>query len=243
MGNIIQASELSGRKYSFTIAGDEPTTDEQRQIDSIIRQNDAQFIEEYKAEYGVSPTDEGSGFSNQVGEFFKGIGRGGVGLAETSALGTAALLPLDDKTEMSARDFIKSLSYGVQRNIQPDIGLEDSKVGKFGETLGSVAGTYAPAFIPGIGIPLAFGTAVTAGSGEASERALAAGATDAERDLAIKQGAGVGATELLPLGGPIMRRIRNTGGLNRIKRALAQGGIEGAQETAANVLQNLIEQG
>ena len=243
MGNVIQASELSGRKYSFTIAGDEPTTDEQRQIDSIIRQNDAQFIEEYKAEYGVSPTDEGSGFSNQVGEFFKGIGRGGVGLAETSALGTTALLPLDDKTEMSARDFIKSLSYGVQRKIQPDIGLEDSKVGKFGETLGSVAGTYAPAFIPGIGIPLAFGTAVTAGAGEASERALAADATDAERDLAIKQGAGVGATELLPLGGPIMRRIRNTGGLNRIKRALAQGGIEGAQETAANVLQNLIEQG
>ena len=243
MGNIIQASELSGRKYSFTIAGDEPTTDEQRQIDSIIRQNDAQFIEEYKAEYGVSPTDEGSGFSNQVGEFFKGIGRGGIGLAETSALGTAALLPLDDDTEMSAREFIRSLSYGAQRNIQPDIGLEDSKAGKFGETLGSVAGTYAPAFIPGIGIPLAFGTAVTAGSGEASERALAAGATDAERDLAIKQGAGVGATELLPLGGPIMRRIRNTGGLNRIKRALAQGGIEGAQETAANVLQNLIEQG
>ena len=36
MGNVIQASELSGRKYSFTIAGDEPTTDEQRQIDSII---------------------------------------------------------------------------------------------------------------------------------------------------------------------------------------------------------------
>jgi hypothetical protein len=243
MGNIIQASELSGRKYSFTIAGDEPTTDEQQQIDSIIRQNDAQFIEEYKSQYGVSPTDEGSGFSNQVGEFFKGIGRGGVGLAETSALGTAALLPLDDNTEMSAREFIRSLSYGVQRNIQPDIGLEDSRAGKFGETLGSVAGTYAPAFIPGIGIPLAFGTAVTAGAGEASERAIAAGATEEERDLSTLQGAGVGATELIPLGGPIMRRIRNTGGLNRIKRALAQGGIEGAQETAANVLQNLIEQG
>ena len=243
MGNVIQASELSGRKYSFTIAGDEPTTDEQRQIDAIIRQNDAQFIEEYRSEYGVSPTDEGSGFSNKVGEFFKGIGRGGIGLAETSALGTAALLPLEDDTEMSAREFIRSLSYGVQRKIQPDLGLEDSKAGKFGETLGSVAGTYAPAFIPGIGIPLAFGTAVTAGSGEASERALAEGATDAERDLAIKQGAGVGATELIPLGGPILRRIRNTGGLNRIKRALAQGGIEGAQETAANVLQNLIEQG
>ena len=243
MGNVIQASELSGRKYSFTIAGDEPTTDEQRQIDSIIRQNDAQFIEEYRSEYGVSPTDEGSGFSNQVGEFFKGIGRGGIGLAETSALGTAALLPLEDDTEMSAREFIRSLSYGVQRKIQPDIGLEDSKAGKFGETLGSVAGTYVPAFIPGIGIPLAFGTAVTAGSGEASERALAAGATKEERDLSTLQGAGVGATELIPLGGPILRRIRNTGGLNRIKRALAQGGIEGAQETAANVLQNLIEQG
>ncbi len=244
MGNVIQASELSGRKYSFTIAGDEPTTDEQRQIDAIIRQNDAEFAAEYEAEYGKSAMPgEGSGFSNQIGELFKGIGRGGIGLAETSALGTAALLPLDDDTEMSAREFIRSLSYGVQRNIQPDIGLEDSKFGKFGETLGSVAGTYAPAFIPGIGIPLAFGTAVTAGSGEASERALAEGATDAERDLAIKQGAGVGATELLPLGGPILRRIKNTGGLNRIKRALAQGGIEAAQETAANVLQNLIEQG
>ena len=244
MGNVIQASELSGRKYSFTIAGDEPTTDEQRQIDAIIRRNDAEFAAEYEAEYGKSATPgEGSGFSNQVGEFFKGIGRGGIGLAETSALGTAALLPLDDKTEMSAREFIRSLSYGAQRNIQPDIGLEDSKAGKFGETLGSVAGTYAPAFIPYVGIPLAFGTAVTAGSGEASERALAAGATKEERDLSTLQGAGVGATELIPLGGPIMRRIRSTGGLNRIKRALAQGGIEGAQETAANVLQNLIEQG
>lgn len=248
MGNIIQASELSGRKYSFTIAGDEPTTSEQQQIDAIIRQNDTQFAAEYEAEYGQSPTpDEGSGFSNQVGEFFKGVGRGGVGLAETSGLGTTALLGkygiIEDDTEKDASEFIKSLSYGVQRKIQPDLGLEGSKAGKFGETLGSVAGTYAPAFIPYVGIPLAFGTAITAGSGEASERALAAGATDAERDLAIDQGAGVGATELIPFAGPIMKRIKNTGGFNRIKRALIQGGMEGAQEAAANVLQNLIEQG
>ena len=248
MGNIIQASELSGRKYSFTITGDEPTSSEQRQIDAIIRQNDTQFAAEYEAEYGQSPTpDEGSGFSNQVGEFFKGIGRGGVGLAETSGLGTTALLGkygiIEDDTEKDASEFIKSLSYGVQRKIQPDLGLEGSKAGKFGETLGSVAGTYAPAFIPYVGIPLAFGTAITAGSGEASERALAANATDAERDLAIDQGAGVGATELIPFAGPIMKRIKNTGGFSRIKRALIQGGMEGAQEAAANVLQNLIEQG
>ena len=140
------------------------------------------------------------------------------------------------------------MSYGVQRKIQPDIGLEDSKVGKFGETLGSVAGTYAPAFIPGIGIPLAFGTAVTAGAGEASERARAAGATVRERGEAALKGAGVGLTELIPLGK--LRDLRNVlgenaflNGVQRIKRAAAAGGFEAAQEAAAGVAQNAIQRG
>ena len=83
MGEIVLSSELSGRKFGFTIAGEEPTIDEQMRIDNILRQQDAQFIEEYKEQFGTSPTDEGEGIANYAGEIFKGLGRGGVGFLES----------------------------------------------------------------------------------------------------------------------------------------------------------------
>jgi len=247
MGNVIQESDLTGRRFSFKVSGDEPTVDEQQRIDAIIRQNDTEFAKEYESEYGVSATPgEGSGILNTIGEFGKGTGRGAVNLLESAGLGAAALLP--EEQELPAREFIRSLGYGARSGLQPDLGVENMMVGeeagKFGEALGSFAPLAATAFIPGVGIPIAGSLAVGAGAGEASERARAAGASQEDRNKAAILGAGVGLSEILPIKfGPLAKTLDQTGSLGRLKRIFTAGGLEALQEAAANTAQNLIEQG
>ena len=55
MGKSVQASQLSGRRFGFNIAGDEPTVDEQRKIDAYIRQNDITFAQEYEKQFVYLP--------------------------------------------------------------------------------------------------------------------------------------------------------------------------------------------
>ena len=87
MGTIPRVSELSGRKYEFTVAGDEPTVDDLRRMDAIIRKDDAEFAQYFEEKYDMSATPgEGAGITNLAGELFKGIGRGGLGLLETGAI-------------------------------------------------------------------------------------------------------------------------------------------------------------
>ena len=91
--------------------------------------------------------------------------------------------------------------------------------------------------------------AVTAGMGEAVERARESGATPAERAKASILGGVVGASELLPVGLLLGRFSKNVGGelakgyIEAGKRVFKQAGAEGLQEFGANVGQNLIEQG
>jgi len=208
-------------------------------IDNILRQEDAQYIQEVESTYGFRPTDEGEGIANYAGEIFKGIGRGGVNLLEQAALGAATVLP--EEQELAAREAIRETAYGLKP--QADIGMEDTVGGKFGEGLGSFAPLLATSMIPYVGLPLAAGLATGAGAGEASERARAAGATEEERNLATRYGAGVGVTEILPIKLGMLDKILEGSGLKkRAGRILQQGGIEGLQEFAANTAQNLIEQ-
>jgi len=245
MGNVIQESDLTGRRFSFKISGDEPTVDEQQRIDAIIRQNDTEFAKEYESEYGVSATPgEGSGILNTLGEFGKGTGRGAVNLLESAGLGAAALLP--EEQELPVREFIRSLGYGARSGLQPDLGVEDmmagEEAGKFGEALGSFAPLAASAFIPGVGMPIAGSLAMGAGAGEASERARAAGASQEDRNKSALLGAGVGISELIPIRlGPLAKALDKTDSIARLKRIFAAGGLEALQEAAANTAQNLIE--
>ena len=240
MGEIVLSSELSGRKFGFTIAGEEPTIDEQMRIDNILRQQDAQFIEEYKEQFGTSPTDEGEGIANYAGEIFKGLGRGGVGFLESAALGAATLLP--EEQELAAREAIRSTAYDLKP--QTDIGMEDTVGGKFGEALGSFAPLLGASLIPGIGMPLATSIATASGAGEASERAREEGATLEERNRAIRLGALVGVTEVAPLKLGKLDKILEGSGVKKLAgRVLQQASLEGFQELVANTAQNLIEQG
>jgi len=185
-----------------------------------------------------------------VGDYFgevpKGLIGGAAGLVEQGALGLAALLPED--AENVVRDGIKSVGGAVQDYVAPDFNLEDSIPRKLSEAGGSFAGLVGTSLIN----PIAGGTlAVAAGSGEASERARAAGATQEQRNLAALQGILPGALELIPVG-RLVKGIKQVYRgqakpveliKNRIQRASREGGIEAAQEVASGIAQNMIEQG
>lgn len=241
MAEIIIPGPISGQSYGFRIKGDTPTVDEQMWIDNRIRQKESAFQTEYAAEFGAPvETGESEGFANYLGEIPKGIARGGIGIFESALLGGAALLP--EEAETAAREGIRGAAYALKP--QADIGLEDSIVAKGSEALGSFGALGLTSLIPFVGPAAAGALAVGAGAGEASERARAAGATEEERSRAALLGAPVGALELLPikfikvLGKPATGTI-----VNRLTRAAAEGGVEGAQEAATTIAQNLIEQG
>jgi hypothetical protein len=233
MADIVIPGEISGRRYGFTISGAEPTIDERKRIDAILRQQEGAFAKNYEQKYGQSATPgQGSGFLNRAGEFGKGIVGGAVGTLENVSLGASTLLPqnLEDPT----REFIRSTGYAL--TPQADIGLEDTIEGKLGQGLGSFATFGLASRIPYAG-PIVAGLS---GMGEASERAYAADATPEQRALATAYGAPIGLTELLPIKSLGFLKNNFSSYLGKI---FLEGGIEGAQEAASELAQNLVEQG
>ena len=187
-----------------------------------------------------------AGLFDYVQEVPKGIVGGAANLLEQGALGLATLLP--ESAELVVRDGIQSIGGAVQDYVSPDINLGDSVPRKFSEAVGSFAGIVGTSLVN----PLAgAGLAVTAGVGEASERARAGGATQEERNLAALQGIIPGALELIPAG-RLVKGIKQVFKgdanpvvliTNRILRATREGGFEAGQEVASSIAQNMIEQG
>jgi hypothetical protein len=115
---------------------------------------------------------------------------------------------------------------------------------------GGAAGAGAKALGAGLGgvkaaqLATAGSLGSAAGAGEARTRAEQEGATPEERRTATQFGAAIGLSEIAPIErllGSIGKEA--IGGLvGYIKRALVTGGIEGAQEAASNVAQNIVAQ-
>jgi hypothetical protein len=197
---------------------------------------------QFEAQVGAAETiarSQPRGVLDYLGEIPKGLTSGAAGMVEQGALGLAALLP--EGAEDVVRGGIKAVGGAVQDYVAPDFNLEESIPRKVSEAGGSFVGLAGVSMLnPYAGAALA----VSAGAGEASERARAAGATEDERSLAALAGIFPGALELLPikflqvLGKDGVRSILNT-----TARVLTEGGVEAAQETTTAIIQNLIAQG
>ena len=204
--------------------------------------------------------EDDSGFIENVA---KGLGSGFTGMLESSALGAATLL--EEEAELSARSKIQEF-FDIDMLKGAD---EDSISYKLASGIGSIA-ALAPAALAGpAALPVAGAVAAGAGAGEASERARAYGATEEERSSAALRGSLIGLTEVAPLGrlargvsgkastafnmpkidagvdkvlgllGP--KAISNIN--SRIRNATGTLLVEGAQEGAAAILQNLNARG
>lgn len=132
-------------------------------------------------------------------------------------------------------------------------GYEES-IGRIaGEGLGTMGAGVLVSIAPVVGVPLAAATFTVAGSGEAVERAVAAGATEEQLIQAARLGAVPGLTDAvpieillgrIPIGGQFIRIATPLIGptLRVAERIGFQAVIEGVQEGGQTFLQNAIEQ-
>lgn len=182
--------------------------------------------------------------TGRVGEFFRGIPRGAVGLLETAAVGASALLP--EELETAARERIARIGESAAAPFQPKPGYEDSVATKFGEAAGSVIPFFAAGPFGLAGRVAATGLGAAAGAGEARGRAEGGDATQEERALATGLGSLVGLSEVVVpfrILGNAIGNVPAQGVISRLRRAAQAGGEEGLQEAAAGIAQNLIERG
>lgn len=133
-------------------------------------------------------------------------------------------------------------------------GYENSVTRQLGEGLGSTAVGIAVSAIPIVGLAAAGGMFSLAGSGEAVDRAIKAGATEQQIIDAARLGMFPGLTDSIPVetllgrlpipGGKLIQVPANLLGkaLKSIGRIGWQAFIEGVQESGQQFLQNLIAQ-
>lgn len=214
--------------------------DDARAIAAIIR----------KLQADQEPKRTVAGYAKEA---LKGIPRGLVGGLEQAALGAAALLPGDTESglEQDVRSGIKGFADRLKPSIAP--GYEEAIPTKLGEAVGSFGSLLLPAGVAGVvarGSNLARMAAVAPvagamGAGEARERAVQEGATPEQITRATQFGVVPGLAELVPVD-RIFRTLSEPikkGAFEYVKRAMATGGVEAAQEAASAVAQNLIAQG
>ena len=235
-GNIYEIEGPEGAKESDVLAAAQRYIRQQRRDDYRRRMTELQ-------QPSVVEEEPETTFGGQIGETFKGLVPGAIGLVESAALGASAIF--DEETETAARDKIKEIAGIAKKPFEAAPGYEESVGRKFGEALGSTIPFFALGPLGVAGRVTAGGLGAAAGAGEASERAREAGATEEQRGTATGLGSLVGVTEILPvfkfidnLGKPLTDGI-----LSRARRAAATGGAEGLQEASAQIAQNLIAKG
>lgn len=219
-------------KNGRVINVDGPEGLSKREVIRLAKRQQARAIDRARDAEEVTP---GERFSDA----FSGLGRGAVNSLEQMALGLAT--GLGEENELKARDFIQSAAKSLRPDTEP--GLEGSIQSALTEGLGSL-GPYLATGLAGpvAGPLLAGGMGVSAGIGDASERARAAGATQEERNLSLLGGGVSGATQAVPIAN--MFRLANKlpkGVKTRATNALKSGSTEGAQEAIYEFLQNLNE--
>ena len=206
---------------------------------------------------------EGPTLVGQAKEFVKGIPAGFVGTLGTAAEGAAALLPeslekpVVEKTRKAVQALSPEVTPGYEDTVGRELGQAVGSIGSFlvpgavgGKALGALGmGTRAAGTLVGGG----FGAA--AGAGEARQRAEMEGATPEEKSQATALGILPGALEALPTARLLrfMEPAKHAIGkipegitqklLQKGTDVLATAGIEGAQEWAQGLGQNMIAQG
>jgi hypothetical protein len=200
------------------------------------------------------------GYGLETGKALLG---GAAGLLESAATGASFILP--EEAEQAARARIKEIGGGVQEFLAPGEAYEDSTYLDLMRGVGSTVPFLAAAPFGAVGLAAGALTGISAGAGEAAQRAVDAGATEEEISKAAGLGTIPGALEMFgparivgrfrkvlgtnaddvaeELSGSIVRKISQAAErapLGRVGKAAID---EGIQEAIAEVGQNLIQRG
>lgn len=232
----------------YQIEGPEDAT-QQQLVSAVLNQQREERRKAVEERYSAAFTppvieeEPETSFLGGLGELAKGLPYGAVNLLEQAGIGAAASLPED--TEKAARKKLEEIAGVAKKPFEAAPGYEDTVMRKFGEAAGSFVPVAAMIPFGPVGIAGAVGLGVFAGAGEARVRAEQEGATEGERATATGLGIIPGAMEIFaPF--RIFKRLDSeviNSGVDYVKRALAAGGEEAAQEAAAGFAQNLIAKG
>ena len=218
MGVIYATSKRSGKTYSVSIAGNNPTPAEQAEINSYIDQvegvatTEAPLVDSESG--GGNLIDFGQGFASGFGRGFADIPGG---LASLLAAGLS-YVP-GDQGEEEIEAFGQGVTDAARSGIDYLIGTPDNSVAsKSGQALGSLASFLVPyaggakaASLLGGGTKAMRATgAISSGTmgvalgvqnqADRTARILEEGGEVDNRELALIMGGAVGATEALPVG-------------------------------------------
>tara|TARA_R110000787_G_scaffold87113_1_gene185679 strand:+ start:1543 stop:7899 length:6357 start_codon:yes stop_codon:yes gene_type:complete len=200
------------------------------------------------------------GYGLETGKALLG---GAAGLLESAATGAAFILP--EEAEQAARARIAEIGGGVQDFLATDEAYEGTYTDLM-KGVGSTLPFLAAAPLGVVGLAAGVFTGVTAGAGEAAQRAEAAGATEDEISKAAALGTIPGALEMFgpsrivksfrgvlnprdakqlaeeaskSIRNKIVQRVRKAP-LGRVSEAAL---TEGVQEAITEIGQNLIQRG
>ena len=182
----------------------------------------------------AKPAEPETTVGGQAKEFFKGIPAGAVSMLKQAGVGLSSALPLPAR--VPTREAVQETAAPAEEYFKAAPGYEEAVLRKLGEGVGSTIPFFAAPFFGPASTAAGLGLAGLSGRGEARTRAEQAGATPEEIRKAESVGTAIGLSEMLApgVGGQIKKLIT---------RAFVRGGVEGAQESAAQIAQNLTAKG
>ena len=268
MGVVYATSKRSGKTYSVSIAGDNPTAAEQAEINSYIDQvegvatTQAPLVDSESG--GGNLIDFGQGFASGFGRGFADIPGG---LASLLAAGLS-YVP-GDQGEEEIEAFGQGITDAARSGIDYLIGTPDNSVAsKSGQALGSL-GSFLVPFAGGAKAASLLGGSAramrTTGTVSAGTMGVALGAQNQvdriarvleeggevdSRELAVLMGGGIGATEALPVGkvfGAVANILKKVPkdvkeeAAKTIGKRLKSAGVAGLQEGGQEVVAAVLQ--
>ena len=268
MGVVYATSKRSGKTYSVSIAGDNPTAAEQAEINSYIDQvegvatTQAPLVDSESG--GGNLIDFGQGFASGFGRGFADIPGG---LASLLSAGLS-YVP-GDQGEEEIEAFGQGITDAARSGIDYLIGTPDNSVAsKSGQALGSLGsflvpfagGAKAASLLGGGARAMRTTGAVSAGTmgvalGAQNQvdriaRVLEEGGEVDSRELAVLMGGGIGATEALPVGkvfgavANILKKVPKDAKEEAVKtigKRLKSAGVAGLQEGGQEVVAAVLQ--
>ena len=222
MGQVTTRSPLTGRLYTFNVAGNEPTEQERLAVAQYLIATEGQTQQPQTSELIEQEERESNAFIDVPREFTRSLAKSFADLPGGLASLATAISPLDKVGLGYVEDYVEAAGQGVTKAAKEGIDNllgepVDTPAGKLAGAVGYITSYFVPVgaaakVASGLGKGAKAITAAGTGTGAAMgvaqgsqqqveriARQIELGQEVDNKDLAVILGGVIGATELLPL--------------------------------------------
>jgi hypothetical protein len=171
MGQVTTRSPLTGRLYTFNVAGDQPTEQERLAVAQYLIATEGQTQQPQTSELIEQEERESNALIDAPREFTRGLAKGFADIPGGLASLATAISPLDRFGLGYVEDYVESAGQGVTKAAREGIDNllgepVDTPVGKFAGALGSISSYF---------VPVGAAAKVASGLGKGAKAVTAAG--------------------------------------------------------------------